>query len=324
MLGSTLSERSSFVKKVFGSCHHARDGVNIAVSCPSCGHSSRKKKFSINLETWQCHCWVCGLKAKTLLPILKKFYSDTAYPQEYASVFLGKDSLDYGKPDREEDTLRLPGNFKLFIDNTNSKDPNVRACLKYLFSRGLTRKDLWYFKLGYSDSSRFKRRVIMPSFDFSGELNFFVARSIDSSSRLKYINCNVNKTDIIFNEINIDWKREVTITEGPFDLIKSNKNSTCLLGSNLSTSSLLFSKIARHRSPVLLALDRDMSEKSQKIAELLSRYDCNVRILDLLNHSDVGEMTRNEFLNLRGYARTWGRGDSLISKIRSIESGSLV
>ena len=42
-----------------------------------------------------------------------------------------------------------------------------------------------------------------------GELNYFSARAIDDS-RYKYINSKNKKIDIVFNEINIDWKKELS------------------------------------------------------------------------------------------------------------------
>ena len=70
----TVSSKVKFVKSVFGDCDLDRSGENVAVSCPSCKNST-KRKLSINLSTWQTHCWVCGLKGKTLFPILKKYFS---------------------------------------------------------------------------------------------------------------------------------------------------------------------------------------------------------------------------------------------------------
>ena len=323
MSKSSITERASFVRKVFGSSQIARDGINIAVRCPSCNEKNKKKKFSINLETWQCHCWVCGERARTLLPIIKKFNSK--FLEEYSTKFLdGGIYNSKSKKDDTEDSISLPDDFSLLVDSFEKRDPNIKACLHYLKNRGITERDLWYFKIGYSKHGRFKRKVIIPSFDSFGDLNYFVARSIDSDSRFKYINSNTSKSKIIFNEINIDWKKELTVTEGPFDLISCNPNATCLLGSILSYESILFSKIVHNKTPILLALDSDMNSKSQKIAKLLDSYDIPVRILEMEEFHDVGSMTRLEFLNLKNKARYWSRNESLIYKIRSLESGSIV
>ena len=181
---------------------------------------------------------------------------------------------------------------------------------------------MWYFKLGTCNKGKFRRRIIIPSFDTDGILNYFVGRSIDDS-KYKYINSKNKKTDIIFNEINIDWTKELTIVEGPFDLLKCNQNSTCLLGSSLGERSFLFKRIIANRTPVIIALDSDMKHKSIKIAESLLGYDCNVKILNLGKFSDVGEMTKLEFKDLKSSATSWNRRLSLMEKISSLRSGSL-
>lgn len=323
MAKSSITERASFVRKVFGTSHIARDGINVAVKCPSCSNNSDKKKFSINLETWQCHCWVCEERAKTLLPIIRKF--KPGFIDEYRSKFIGEGIYGSEKEKEVDDeNICLPPDFTLLVDSFNTRDPNIKAGISYLKKRGLSKRDFWYFKIGYSPHGKFRRKVIIPSFDMFGDLNFFVSRSIDADSRMKYLNSKNSKNKIIFNELNIDWKKELTITEGPFDLISCNSNATCLLGSNLSNRNILFSKIVYNKTPVLLALDKDMTRKSQKIAELLNSYSIDVRILDLKDFQDVGEMNKETFKNLKSRARIWSRNESLIYKIRSLESGSLL
>ena len=70
----TVSQKLKFIKQAFGSFYLDRGGHNVAVKCPACGEND-KKKFSINLETWQSHCWVCGIKSTNLLSILRKHVS---------------------------------------------------------------------------------------------------------------------------------------------------------------------------------------------------------------------------------------------------------
>jgi transcription elongation factor Elf1 len=320
---TSTHERVTFIRKVFGEVSRARDGINVAVSCPAC-NNRQKKKFSINIETGQCHCWVCDLRGKTLIPILRKF-DMSRFVDEYCQKFSVELNQKISKENVEkEEEASLPADFRLLVDSSNARDPDIRACQLYLKNRNVTERDLWYYKIGTSQLKRFRRRVIFPSFDSLGDINFFVARGIDNSSRIKYINCPVNKQSIVFNEINIDWKKELSIVEGPFDLLKSGYNSTCLLGSRLSRESMLFSKIAHHKTPVLLCLDSDMNKKSHSIARLLAEYGCSVRILDLGEYSDVGEMTKEDFIKKKKEAPIWSRNSFILNKIRSIESGSLV
>ena len=50
--------------------------------------------------------------------------------------------------------------------------------------------------------------------------------------------------------LNIDWNRELSIVEGPLDLLKTNDNATCLLGSALNEDFKLFQKIVDNKTDI--------------------------------------------------------------------------
>ena len=154
-------------------------------------------------------------------------------------------------------------------------------------------------------------------------MNYYTARSIDESTR-KYVNPKVKRSEVIFNHLNIDWSKELVLVEGPFDLVKSAQNSTCLLGSTLSERHALFTEIARNLTPVVLALDPDAHEKTQKIASLLSSFNVPVKTLDIRPFDDVGEMPCGKLSSMLPTAKPWTRDDKLRSLISTIKSGSLI
>ena len=319
----SVSEKVQFIQKIFGTGVISRSGGNIAVSCPACDPNKKKKKFSICLDTDQNHCWSCEIKGKNLYRIIGKYISKSSQ-DIYRKKFLDESCFSFESSDEEIDTiLKLPDNFIMLSQHVDTKDPDIKSVLNYCRKRGMHERDFWFFKVGTCRAGKYRRKVIFPSFSSVGDLNYFVARSIDNISR-KYTNSDVKKTEIIFNEINIDWKKEVVIVEGPFDVIKCGSNATCLLGSNLSLGSLLFSKIVKNQTSVLLALDGDMEKKSQNICKLLSEYGIDIRILDLGQFGDVGEMTKEDFLLAKERATPWKPTDRLHTLIRSIKSGSVL
>ena len=314
----TNIERIQFVKSVFGSTKVARDGVNIAVKCPSC--NEKKGKFSINVSNWMCHCWVCGVKSKNLYFILKKHVGSNS-----ALRFIENFGPPKGaKKEDHEEVIRVevPDGF-IPLATFSGRDPDIRDVVSYCKKRGISERDFWYFRLGASSSPEMRRRIIIPSFDSEGNINFFVSRTIDKKGFPKYLNSKAKKTNIIFNEINIDWSKELVIVEGPFDLMKSTANSTCLLGSKLPKSSLLFSKIVENKTPVLLALDDDMKGEMQKIARLLTSYNVQVRVFKNRSSGDVGEMDKKDFKEMCKLSKVWTEESILKFKINSIKSGSI-
>ena len=313
------TEKIAFVESCFGSTKVARDGANVAVKCPACGE--KKGKFSINIENWACHCWICGVKSKNLFFILKK-HCDKILAQRFVKNFGSPESKKRIESSELEDEISLPDGF-IHLASYRGRDPDVRAAIEYCKSRNITRRDMWYYGIGTGAGFKFRRRVVVPSFDSSGNLNYFVSRSIDKDRVPKYLNASNKKTQIIFNEMNVDWSQEVSLVEGVFDLMKAGENATCLLGSKLSRNSVLFTNIVKNETPVLLALDKDMKSESHKIARSLSAFGCQVRMFHNSTDKDVGEMSKQEFKSFSAMSRVWSPEDTLRFKITSLKSGSI-
>lgn len=321
----SLRERLRLLQKAFGKCMLANDGVNVSMKCvnPSCGSRSdpSKLKLTVRLDDERYHCWVCDLKGRRVLHLFYKYapsYADSA-----KELFI-KDVKSLKQDEDKQEEIKLPNGFSFLANSLQSRDPDIRAVLRYLSSRNISERDLWRYRLGTTKSGRTRRRVIFPSLSDDGDLNYWVARTIDKDKNPKYLNSKTIKKDVIFNEIDLDFRKKMTLVEGPFDLIKCDDNATCLLGSALNPSYALFQEIARFRTPIVLALDSDMPDKTQKIASLLYGVGCDVEILQLGKFSDVGEMSKNEFLSLKNSAKIWNPMDSLLQKISSIKSGSII
>tara|TARA_B100001123_G_scaffold429395_1_gene547834 strand:- start:3858 stop:4829 length:972 start_codon:yes stop_codon:yes gene_type:complete len=319
------SSKLNFLKRVFGPHEKSKDGVNYAFKCPNCGkQGSTKKKLVIKIDDGVYQCWVCDIKGKNLGYLIKKYRpsSFVEYQGTYRNSTRG--SRNYDIMADEEQLLELPNGFRLLAVSNGIVDPDFAAVKKYATSRMIDERDLWYFKVGTCLKGRYRRRLIVPSFDEEGKLNYYVARTIDKDNPRKYLNPRVSKRDIIFNEININWNEELTLVEGPFDLMKCNENSSCILGSNFNKKYRLFKKIVENRTPVLLALDPDATKKMHDIAMLLSQYGVSVRVIHIKGHEDVGSMTKGEFLHLRKNAVSWSGNDRLMHIIGGIKSGSIL
>ncbi len=315
-----LAMRTRFLISVFGKGEVNKS--SIAVSCPDCGKDRPdKKKLVIKIDSGMHHCWVCGLKGKTLQYTIKKYYPNKV--AEYHKIFKTEDNVQLENKE-EEAVVEVPKGFLLLSQNHKTKDPDIRDTLDYAKSRGITDRELWYFKLGACKLGRFRRRLIMPSFDSLGSLNYFTARAIDSDKYIKYLNAKAPKKSLIFNEINLNWSKELTLVEGPMDLIKCNYNAVPLLGSTLNKNYLLFQKLIKHSTPVLMALDPDASDKTHHICTNLYSYGINIRMMELNDYEDVGEMSKKEFESRRKIAEPWLPNKRLVHMIKKIRSGSLI
>jgi len=315
----SIEEKFSFLES-FLNVNLSKDGVNASIWCPFCKHPNKKKlKLVIHLEKNLYHCWICSKKGSNISYVISKLNSSKVDSSSiYFQKSLRKKSLFEDEEDIEEiELVETPRGFKLLANAFGSINPDVRDVFKYALKRGVSKHKIWFLRLGYSLDQEFRRSLILPSLDANGEINFYTSRKIDEpgNSPFKYKNADVKKKNIIFNEINIDWNRPLTIVEGPLDLLKTNDNSTCLLGSSLTPDMKLFLKIVENKTEVNLALDSDVYYKSMQIAEVLYSYDVNVNILDTRSADDVGDMTHSQFMKTLDEANLYKKEDTLLSKI---------
>lgn len=296
----TLTEKIKFYESVFGPGRLARNCRNFDVRCPICAPKDpNKKKLAILIEDDRCHCWVCGYKAFTLAPLIRKYGSHEQLV-EYRDRFMpvsaaGSRCVQVWLGDaKEPEKLRLPKDFRLLV-TSSVRDPDLLAIKRYLLlDRKLTEDDLWFFKIGYSNQTKWFRRAIVPSFDKDGELNHYVGRAIDKHRKPKYETPEGDRHHVIFNELNIDWTKQLVLCEGVFDLIRCGDNAVPLLGSDLNEESALFNAIVANNTPVALALDADMKlRKTPRIAQKLMEYNVDVVIVPV--PTDPGDMSKKEF-----------------------------
>lgn len=319
----SIEEKIKFIERALGtSTGYRGNQKDIAVKCPICNPlSESKKKLSIRITDDLTHCWVCGFSARSLLPILIKF-SDRETIEEYKTKYL-KYVEKYVEIEKQE-PVKLPNDFKLLALELQSKDPDVKKRISYLIQRGISEKEMWRFKLGYSEISDYRGRIIIPSFSIEGKLNYLVARKISESTfGYKYINPKVRSSEIIFNELTINWKKELTLVEGAFDLIKVNENATCLLGSEINESGLLFHKILENNTSILLCLDNDMKLKSFDIIKKFESYGIQISAVDLGSYKDPGELPINKFDEIKNNKLNSSWENRLFEKINNIKDSSL-
>jgi hypothetical protein len=55
----------------------------------------------------------------------------------------------------------------------------ARHALAYLKKRNVTKQDILKYNIGYCDSGQYNNMIIIPSYDSTGRLNYFTARSFE-------------------------------------------------------------------------------------------------------------------------------------------------
>jgi len=311
-------EIQRLIDDAFGAGVLSRDGINYAINCPSCKDDRKhKRKLIVRLDDGRYHCWVCGLKGKSVKSLLAKHSSATL---ENASIRFKKSSSHISD---EAVRVSLPKDHVL-LSSTDRFDPDLLATKKYLNRRGLSQLDIARWRALTVMTGQYRRRVIIPSFDEVGNLNYFVARAIDSGTYLKYKNPKVSKEDVIFNEIDIDWDVPIVLVEGVFDAIKCPPNTIPLLGSSLSIRSKLYKKLAEHQSMCTVALDPDLKTKAFKLASMLKSSGCDVRIAFAPDGKDFGDMEKKQVKKVLQFAKQYTDIMRISHKISRMKSGSII
>ena len=287
-------------------------------ACPYCKHY--KKKLSVNIEKNVYKCWICETIGRDIRRLVRRF-GDFNQLQEWDKLTNRININEFDDLFAEErrdpkvsEYLGLPSGF---ISLNNKPSLSATPALNYLKKRGILNKDALYWKMGYCMDGRYTNRIIIPSFNENGDLNYFVARSFSSDPR-KYLNPPVSK-DVVFNELYLEWDTDLVITEGIFDAIIAGPNAVPLLGSTLHPNSKLFMKIVQNDTPVFLALDPDADKKEERIIKLFLTYGLEVYKIDINGYEDVSEMGREEFLKRKENAVLVQETDYLLeSAIASI------
>lgn len=281
-------------------------------ACPSLAKG--KKKLSVNLNTGVYKCWVCGWKGRSLRPLLKPFASEEEIKSGH-KLFKGI------VQEQEFDFIpALPKGFLPLIENQNLTA--AEPFLNYLSRRGVNEEQILQYKLGISfEDEKFKRRVIFPSFDASGFLNFVIGRSINNDCFVKYNNIDVPrgfKNSIILNELNIDFEKPLVLVEGMFDLFNAGDNATFLAGNDLSLNSKLFAKIVENQTRIYLALDSDATKFQFRLANKFYRHSVEVYIVSLGDFKDPGSMTKEQFQECISKSKSFAEKDYLLLKVREL------
>ena len=315
----TNTQKLTILQKYLGKAEH---GISEAVfHCPVCKDSRKdKKKLVVRLTDGTYHCWVCETRGRNFFQLFRKMAPAALGDPNCEPLLEGQHKRQNEEIQVEEDKVNFPKELYLVGMNEN-KDPDVLAVRQYLSGRGLTTGDMLRWRISATKSGNLKRKAIIPSFDADGEPNYYVARTIDDSP-FRYNNCKRQKTEIVFNEIDIDWSQPVTLVEGVFDAIKCPENTIPVLGSSLPRESLLFKRLWEHGCKVTVAFDPDLKMKSHRVCSDLSKAGLEVMQVWAPDGKDFGSMSKKEVQKVLQSAKPWQKEDRLFFKIQNISSGS--
>ena len=308
--------------------------TQVQFNCPRCSEDEGltindgdgKYNLEINVNRGKFKCWKCEHTNNmhgSVIKLLKTYGGlDIAnqYREEIVNIKKSKEyefSIYDGElllEDDGENGIKYPDKIYDFNFDGNSKEAKA---LEYLTKRGYSEFEIKKFDFKYTNNEttnkNFINRIIIPSFDKYGCLNYYTGRSYNEKAFRKYYNCeNSEKKNIIFNERFVNWDADIVLVEGPLDHIPV-PNSIPLMGKVLMNDMYLFEILIKNTTQnVIVFLDDDAVEDSKKVCELLTanglcgrvKYINTKGLLSTLNkHKNLGleKLDPGKLYELYGY-----------------------
>jgi hypothetical protein len=290
------------VEKIFTDVKGLNDSEQIQVNCPRCQereglmYPDGKYNLEINTAKRVFRCWKCEEPrfSGSLGKLIRLFGTKVDYElyKSYASIF-----QDYSYSEEGEEEIinvSLPSEMISFA-NMNGSDPDHFEAYNYLVNdRMIPRDTILKYRLGFCLEGRYANRIIVPSYDEFGDVNYFVARAYKSGMKPPYMNPKVDKMKIIFNEGLINWDSTIYLVEGAFEFLSFPVNVIPLLGKDLSTP--LFYKLKERKPNIVILLDPDAYKTAiQLFFKLQTIYvgaEERVKIVKLPTMEDLDELRK--------------------------------
>ena len=282
----------SLVNSVLGIGKRTSKG-NHSYNCPFCNH--HKPKLEINFtdnkngdNPW--HCWACNKKGRKLRSLFKQIKASPEYFSQLKKLV--KSGYEVEEIKIEEKILELPKEFKNLIDSKNIISRHASA---YLKRRNINEDDILKYNIGYCEYGPYADRIVIPSYNSKGILNYFTSRTFKEDTFQTYKNPDTSRNIIPF-EMFINWDLPIILCEGPFDAIAIKRNVIPLLGKNIQ-SNLMKKLVSSKVKKIYIALDTDAIKQALKFCEELLNEGKEVYLVELPG-KDPSEMGFKEFTKL--------------------------
>jgi DNA primase len=302
----------STLSNALGSYSNLR-GNELAFHCPFCNH--HKQKLQVNTETQKWHCWNCNSGGKKLTSLLKKLDVDRKTISLIREIY-GDSNWTQQQEDAETKVfIQLPKEFISLTEEPKGFNPEYKHAMFYLTQRGIGMKEIVKYNIGYCKDGLYSRRVVIPSYDSNGQLNYFISRSYYSDEKMKYKNPPISKNIIGF-ESQVNWNEPIILCEGVFDAITIKRNAIPLLG-KFPSKQLVEKIFMSGVTDMVISLDNDALNEALKAAEYFRKQGINVKMM-YLRDKDASDMGYEKFYEELKKTKEFSSEELLLSKINSL------
>jgi DNA primase len=292
------------IKQILGNPRKENKTKNqYSFDCPVCSalkdmpEGDGKGNFEVSLSKGLYHCWSCGNEHNTHGSIGKLIHKFGTKEQKLKLKKLGIDIKETKSPKKKEileiREIHLPEEYIPF-EGTNPNTLPYKEAWNYLTKQRNIDPDIIYkYKMGYTVEGEYASRIIVPSYDKDGKLNYFTGRTWLPKKKPKYKNPDLPREEVIFNEQLINWDSTIYIVEGPFDHIVVY-NSIPMLGKDLHPK-LYDALMKKANSWVVVLLDDDAWYRAKQIYSQLNvgRLHGKVKIIKMRDGFDISQVNED-------------------------------
>jgi hypothetical protein len=292
-----------------------RKGCEFVTFCPTrrckSTYGNDKRKLEINLHDNKFACWRCHYSGSPLK--LLKEYGKGNQRKRYAELM----GLHVSE-DTEKERVQLPEEYKFILDHPGS--PAANRALEWISDLGLTENIVYQNRVGVCDSGDYRNRLVFPSFDSDGRLNYFVTRHLYDNNDFKWLNCRASMKDNVFNELFIEWNEPIVLVESVKAYLKhfdSIDNLVCCNGTRISRKHKLFEKIVLNDVPVVfVAFDAVADEEAMDAMKEFYEYGIDTRFVKFPGEAQPDHISGDEFSECLANAQEFDYVDGIKMRIK--------
>ena len=270
--------------------------------------SHYKPKLQVNIVSQKWHCWVSNRGGHSIYSLFKKINADSRYFTELKNLVF--------TPSKSEDNteskiiVSLPREFLSLW--TMNKSLYRNQAKSFLHKRGITDVDIKKYKIGFCDSGLYEGRIIIPSYDDKGLLNYFVGRSF-VGEKMKYKNPNVSR-DIVPFDWYVAWSKPIVLCEGVFDAISIRSNAIPML-SKKPSKNLLRKIFEKNVKTIYIALDDDAKKDAYDMSEFFRDFGIDCKVVKLPTDKDPNDLGWKKITTLIHSTESASFSDSIQAKL---------
>jgi hypothetical protein len=293
-----------------------KGGIQATYHCPFCIDKNlvtQKMEIAISgPRIGNYHCWRCNVKGGTFGSLLRKLNASRHYREAVfrmtGDIRIARTQKSY----KQDSELRLPEEFHSLLVHNDL--PEYKNAYAYLKRRGVLLEDICRYNIGYCEEGEYEHRIIIPSYDATGKLNFFIGRRYyETPGILPHRKPDVNMNIIGFESF-INYDEPLNLCEGVFDALAIRNNSIPLFGKFLQPK-LREAMILNGTTRVNMILDKDAMEDAIKNCQVMTRLGIDVYLV-CLDGKDPSTMGFEKIHDLIRNAKQFTDEDLLRYKLK--------